>query len=99
MEASRSASVFMIRGSSILPRMPKTTAKTMVPMISSGQVGTSGSCAAASARRCVMMTCPFPGACRYPARLSGREDERGDQTDQGERLGQGEADPHVQGDP
>jgi hypothetical protein len=50
MASSRSDSVFTIRGSSIRPSTPKTTRKTMMPMISSGQVGTSGSCAAASAR-------------------------------------------------
>src|SRR5450756_2665474 len=91
--SSRSSSVLRIRGSSILPRTPKTTTKQMIPMISSGQVGISGSCAAASARGSVIVACPFPG---QPS--SGCEDERRHEADQGQRLGQREADPHVKRD-
>src|ERR1700744_5154798 len=69
----------------------------MGPMISSGQVGTSGSCEAASARN-IMLACPFPVACAYPARCSGSEDERRHEADQGKRLGQREPDPHVKGE-
>src|SRR6201987_6195547 len=92
--SSRSLSVLMIRGSSILARKPNTTTKTMVPMISSGQVGISGFCAASAARGSVILACPFPV---WPQ--SGCEDERRHKADQGQRLGQREADPHVKGDP
>src|ERR1700743_2327862 len=92
--SSRSLSVLMIRGSSILARKPNTTTKTMMPMISSGQVGISGFCAASAARGSVILACPFPV---WPQ--SGCEDERRHKADQGQRLGQREADPHVKGDP
>src|ERR1700751_3886778 len=92
--SSRSFSVLTIRGSSILARKPNTTTKTTVPMISSGQVGISGFCAAASARGGVISACPFPALSS-----SGFEEERPHEANQAQRLGQREANPHVKRDP
>src|SRR5579859_1476269 len=75
---------------SSLPSTPNTRTKVIVPMISSVRVGTSGSCDAASARKCMVAS--------LPAMLLILEDERGYEADERERLGQREPDPHVQRD-
>src|ERR1700683_4311826 len=86
----RSASVFWILGMSILPRIPNTTTKQMTPMTSSAPDGMSGSCPDDESARKNMVRPPPP--------KSVLEDEGGHEADEGERLGQREADPHVQRD-
>src|SRR6266581_3515964 len=87
----RSDSVLLILGISILPRKPNTSTKQIAPMISSAPAGTSGFCDASAAR--YLMVGSLPWGLRVLL-----EDERGDQADERERLGQREPDPHVQRD-
>src|SRR5580700_6197027 len=88
----RSSSVFIIRGRPILARKPNTKTKRIVPMMNSGHEGSSGLYDAVSAASGIMVR-------SLPGRGSGvLEDERGHEADQGERLGEREADPHVQRD-
>src|ERR1700761_8938942 len=94
--SSRSASIVMIRGSSILASTPNTTTKTTVPMMNSGQVGSSGFCAVSAARLITWYS--LPSKCQAVPGSAVLEDERRHEADQGQRLGQREADPHVQGD-
>src|SRR5215469_12085886 len=84
----------MIRGSAIRARKPNTRKKRIVPMMNSGHEGSSGLYDAVSAASGVMVR-------SLPGRGSSGvvEDERRHEADQGECLGEREADPHVQRDP
>src|ERR1700733_5029855 len=85
--SSRSFSVLMIRGSrSRRPRIPKTTTKQTVPRMSSDPEGQSGPVVSELAR---IMIPALPAWAKWS-----RQDERRDEADEGERLGQREADPH-----
>src|SRR6516165_2901550 len=83
----------MIRGSAIRARKPNTRKKRIVPMMNSGHEGSSGLYDAVSAATGIMVR-------SLPGRGSSGvvEDERRHEADQGERLGEREADPHVQRD-
>src|ERR1700722_13810498 len=94
--SSRSLSRVVIRGSSILPRTPNTMMKTTVPRMNSGQEGSSGFCAVSAARLITWYSLPSKGQVVPGSAVL--EDERGDEADQGQCLGQREADPHVQRD-
>src|SRR5215472_12610708 len=83
----------MIRGSAILARKPNTRKKRIVPMMNSGHEGSNGLYDAWSAASEIMVR-------SLPGRGSSGvvEDERRHEADQSERLGEREADPHVQRD-
>src|SRR5215469_3028802 len=83
----------MIRGSASRARKPNTRTKRIVPMMNSGHEGSSGLYDAVSAASEVMVrSLPEQGSSGVV------EDERRHEADQCERLGEREADPHVQRD-
>src|SRR5215469_12914137 len=87
----RCASVCCALGSRNLASAPNTRRKRIVPIMNSGHEGSSGFVDAVSAARGIIMrSLPEPGSVL--------EDERRHEADQRERLGQREADPHVQRD-
>src|SRR5690606_27561405 len=99
MASVRSASVFWWRGTSIRPATKKTTRNAKTPTTSSYVCGRSGLNTPSSCARSVAAI--FMGAAfrqRFFRSLEGREEERRDQTDQGEGLDEDEAEEHVLAD-
>src|SRR5215469_18129633 len=91
MASVRSCRVLVILGSSTTHSAPKTMKKPIAPTMTSTQLGTSGFGELAAASWLNMGGYLFRGVLL--------DEERDCDADQGERLGQREANPHEAGDP